>query len=57
LRYLRWDGRGLCLGAGKTRSQKNAAQRKRSRKMPQNPTRQVHAMLGVFAIIEILFFV
>ena len=24
LRYLRWGGRGLCLGAEKTRSQKNA---------------------------------
>ena len=24
LRYWRWGGRGLCLGAGKTRSQKNA---------------------------------
>jgi len=24
LRYWRWDGRGLCLGAEKTRSQKNA---------------------------------
>jgi len=24
LRYLRVGGRGLCLGAGKTRSQKNA---------------------------------
>jgi hypothetical protein len=24
LRYWRWGGRGLCLGAEKTRSQKNA---------------------------------
>jgi hypothetical protein len=24
LRYLRWGGRGFCLGAGKTRSQENA---------------------------------
>jgi hypothetical protein len=31
LRYLRWGGRGLCLGAGKTRSQKNAH---KSRRLP-----------------------
>ena len=24
MRYLRWGGRGFCLGAGKTRSEKNA---------------------------------
>jgi len=33
-RYLRVGGRGFCLGAEKTRSQKLL-------EMPQNPTRQV----------------
>jgi hypothetical protein len=40
LRYLRVGGRGLCLEA-----EKNSKPEKCSKK-PQNPTRQVHALLG-----------
>ena len=38
MRYQCVGERGFCLGAGKTRSEK----------MPQNPTRQMHALLGCF---------
>jgi len=51
LRYWRWGGRGLCLGA-----EKNSKQEKCS-KMRRNPQRPVHAVLGRFCkILLILFF-
>jgi len=48
LRYLRVGGRGFCLG-----SRKNSKRGKCS-KMPQNPTRQVHALLG--CVFQRLYF-
>jgi len=42
LRYLRVGGRGFCLGAGQNSKPEKCL------KMPQNPTRQVHALLGGF---------
>jgi hypothetical protein len=42
LRYLRVGGRGFCLGAGKNSKPEKCL------KMPQNPTRQVHALLAGF---------
>ena len=51
LRYLRVGGRGFCLGAGKN------SKREKCSKMPQNPTRQVHALLGaVFVNYNSVFF-
>jgi len=47
LRYLRVGGRGLCLG-----TEKNSKPEK-CLKMPQNPTRQVHALLGGFMTLRI----
>jgi hypothetical protein len=42
MRYLRVGGRGLCLRAGKSPKPEKYS------KMPQNPTRQVHALLAGF---------
>ncbi len=48
VKRIELDRRGFCLGAG------NAEARKCS-KMPGNPTRQVHALLGG-AELELLYF-
>jgi len=42
VRYWRWGGRGFCLGAGKNPKLEKCP------KMPQNPQRPVHALLGAF---------
>jgi hypothetical protein len=50
LRYLRVGGRGFALGAGKNPKPEKCS------KMPQNPTRQVHALLGSFYVRNALCF-
>ena len=47
LRYLRVGGRGFALGAGKN------SKREKCLKMPQNPTRQVHALLARFCFARL----
>ena len=49
LRYLRVGGRGQCLRAGKNSKPEKCL------KMPQNPTRQVHALLARFPFCEAYF--
>ena len=44
LRYWRWGGRGLCLGAGKSLSLEKCL------KMSQNPNRPQNGLLGRFFI-------
>ena len=48
LRYLRVGGRGFCLGAGKSPKPEKCL------KMPQNPTRQVHALLATVFVNRLL---
>jgi|CXWL01.1.fsa_nt_gi hypothetical protein len=51
LRYWRWGGRGLCLGAEKTRS--HAYAKRLMRSVLQNPQRSVRALLGILSLKQI----
>ena len=49
LRYLRWGGDGEAVQPEKCSGVENCL------RLPQNPQRQVHALLGVFRLRNILF--
>jgi hypothetical protein len=54
LRQWRVGGRGFCLGAGETRSQKNACLHRAADtgEMRQNPTRSLHAFFSPCLALE-----